>query len=89
MIGSQPKGELDAAAYLALGARQSIFPAEQRAAVHQLFRRYQAWLADSDLIAQRWQALAEPTYGFYVNYLMRNIKHFPAGAQALAAPAQR
>lgn len=71
VIGSQPEGVLDEAAYLALGARQSIFPAEQRSAVHQLFRRYQAWLADSglydsNLIAQQWQALAEPAYDFVV-----------------------
>ncbi|MCQ4321785.1 UvrD-helicase domain-containing protein [Stutzerimonas stutzeri] len=71
VIGSQPEGVLDEAAYLALGARQSIYPPEQRSAIHQLFQRYQAWLKDSglfdsNLVAQSWQALAAPTYDFIV-----------------------
>ncbi|HEX7326271.1 MAG TPA: hypothetical protein VF292_13110, partial [Rhodanobacteraceae bacterium] len=69
VIGSQPEGILSREAYLGLGPRQSIFPVERRGAIHDLFTRYQAWLAeaglyDSSLIAHAWQALATPRYDF-------------------------
>jgi len=71
VIGSQPEGVLSHEAYLALGPRQSIFAAEQRATVHELFGKYRVWLAesglfDSNLIAQEWQALATPAHDFVV-----------------------
>ena len=58
-------------AYLALGARQSIFAAGEREAPHALFERYRDWLDatglyDPNLVAQRWLPLAEPRYDFIV-----------------------
>lgn len=69
VIGSQPEGILSREAYLALGPRQSIFGSDRRAAIHDLFAKYQAWLGeaglyDSSLIAHAWQALVEPHYDF-------------------------
>ena len=51
--------------------RQSIFPAEQRDPLYDLFEKYRAWLAeaklyDLNLVAQEWQALAAPRYDFVV-----------------------
>lgn len=71
VIGSQPEGVLRREAYMELGVRQSIFAPEQREAVHALFERYRAWLAesgqfDSNLVAQQWQSLATPSYDFIV-----------------------
>lgn len=71
VIGSQPEGVLSRAAYLELGPRQSIFAAEQRSAIYELFGKYRQWLADnqlfdSNLVAHEWQALAQPTYDFVV-----------------------
>lgn len=71
VIGSQPEGALSLEAYHALGPRQSIFAAEHRAAVHELFDKYRAWLTqsglyDSNLVAQQWQALATPQHDFIV-----------------------
>jgi len=71
VIGSQPEGVLDLASYLDLGARQSIFAADQRAAVHALFVKYQSWLVESgqfdiNLVAHEWLALAQPSYDLIV-----------------------
>jgi hypothetical protein len=57
--------------YRALGVRQSIFPAEQRDVLYDLFEKYQAWLIeaklyDLNLVAQEWRALAAPRYDFVV-----------------------
>jgi len=57
--------------YRALGGRQSIFPAEQRDALYDLFEKYRVWLSeaglyDLNLVAQEWQALAAPRYDFVV-----------------------
>jgi ankyrin repeat protein/AAA domain-containing protein len=57
--------------YQALGVRQSIFPADRRDALYDLFEKYRAWLAearcfDLNLIAQEWQTLAAPRYDFVV-----------------------
>ncbi len=52
--------------------RQSLFPAgEARAAVHDLFEKYRAWLKeetlfDLNLVAHAWRAKAEPRYDFVV-----------------------
>ncbi len=64
-------GVLTRADYLALGIRQSIFPAEQREQLYELFEKYRAWLSeaklyDLNLVAQAWQALAAPRYDFVV-----------------------
>ncbi len=57
--------------YRALGIRQSIFPAEQRDTLYDIFDKYRAWLSeaklyDLNLIAQEWRALAAPHYDFVV-----------------------
>jgi hypothetical protein len=71
VIGAEPEGPLSKEAYLALGARQSIFAAGEREALHALFERYRDWLDatglyDPNLVAQRWLPLAEPRYDFIV-----------------------
>jgi hypothetical protein len=71
VISSRADGVLTRQAYLALGVRQSLLAAEQRAAVFDLFDKYRAWLAtsghfDLNLVAHDWLALARPTYDFMV-----------------------
>ncbi|NLN01655.1 MAG: DUF1186 domain-containing protein [Lentisphaerae bacterium] len=57
--------------YLALGVRRSIFPAEQRPAVYDLFRRYLDYLPgsgcyDLNLVCHGHHALCRPAYDFLV-----------------------
>ena len=64
-------GVLTRDAYLALGVRQSIFPADQRDQLYDLFEKYRHWLVeaklyDLNLVAQDWQPLAAPRYDFVV-----------------------
>ena len=64
-------GILSLADYRALGVRQSIFPADQRDTLYELFEKYRTWLSeaklyDLNLVAQEWQALAAPRYDFVV-----------------------
>ena len=71
VISSRADGVLAREAYLALGVRQSLLAAEQRAAVFELFEKYRAWLAtsshfDLNLVAHDWLARAKPTYDFMV-----------------------
>jgi hypothetical protein len=71
VIAAAPGGVLSAQAYQALGVRQSIFPAEQRAEVYALFEKYRTWLLESklydlNLVAQDWLARAAPRYDFVV-----------------------
>ncbi len=72
VIGAPANGALSAADYQALGVRQSLYPAgEARAAVHDLFEKYRAWLKeaklfDLNLISHAWRAEAEPRYDFIV-----------------------
>lgn len=65
------EGILSREDYRALGVRQSIFAADRRDSLYDLFERYRAWLAaeslyDLNLVAQEWQALAAPRYDFIV-----------------------
>jgi len=72
VLGAPASGALSAAEYQALGVRQSLYPAgEARAAVHDLFEKYRAWLNESklfdlNLVSQAWRAKAEPLYDFVV-----------------------
>ena len=71
VISSRADGVLERDAYLALGVRQSLLAAPQRAAVFDLFEKYRAWLAsaglfDLNLVAHDWLAKARPTYDFMV-----------------------
>ena len=57
--------------YLALGVRQSIFPASKRSRLYDIFEKYRAWLKDAklfdlNLIAQEWLGKAAPRYDFVV-----------------------
>jgi len=71
VISSRADGVLEREAYLALGVRQSLLAADQRAAVFDLFEKYRAWLSSSglfdlNLVAHEWLAKAKPTYDFMV-----------------------
>jgi hypothetical protein len=71
VIAAGSNGLLSRNDYLALGVRQSIFPADRREQLYELFERYRTWLAeaklyDLNLVAQDWQGLAAPRYDFVV-----------------------
>ena len=71
VIAAGVGGILSRTDYLALGVRQSIFPADQRDRLYDLFEKYRAWLAganlyDLNLVAQEWETLAAPRYDFVV-----------------------
>jgi hypothetical protein len=71
VLSAQAGGVLTREAYLALGVRQSIFAAEDRGRLYELFERYRGWLAeaklyDVNLVAQEWLALAAARYDFVV-----------------------
>jgi hypothetical protein len=71
VIAAGGDGVLSRDAYRALGVRQSIFPAERRDQLYDLFEKYQAWLAESrlfdlNLVAQEWLPKAAPRYDFVV-----------------------
>ena len=72
VLGAPAGGALTEAEYQALGVRQSLYPeGEARAAVHELFEKYRAWLKeekllDLNLVAHAWRAKVEPRYDFVV-----------------------
>ena len=71
VIAAAAGGVLSRADYRALGVRQSIFAAERRDPLYDLFEKYRAWLAeaklyDLNLVAQEWLAQAAPRYDFVV-----------------------
>ena len=72
VLGAPAGGALTEGQYQALGVRQSLYPAgEARAAVHDLFEKYRAWLKeeklfDLNLVSHAWRAKAEPRYDFVV-----------------------
>lgn len=71
VIAAGAGGILPRSDYLALGVRQSIFPADERDRLYDLFENYRAWLReanlyDLNLVAQEWAALAAPRYDFVV-----------------------
>ena len=71
VIAAGSEGILNREAYRALGVRQSIFPADQRDPLYDLFEKYRGWLNESglfdlNLVAQAWQELAVPRYDFVV-----------------------
>ncbi|WP_459568559.1 ankyrin repeat domain-containing protein [Cupriavidus sp. 8B] len=71
VITAGAHGVLTRDAYLALGVRQSIFAADMRGRIFDLFERYRKWLSDSglydlNLVAREWQSLAQPHYDFIV-----------------------
>ena len=72
VLGAPATGPLTVADYQALGVRQSLFAAgEARAAVHELFQKYVAWLKDAKLfdlnfVSHNWRAKTEALYDFVV-----------------------
>lgn len=67
VIAAASGGVLSLEQYLALGVRQSIYPAAQRPAVHAFFGKYERWLResglyDSNLLAHAYRPRAEPRY---------------------------
>ncbi|WP_407541668.1 AAA family ATPase (plasmid) [Deinococcus radiomollis] len=71
VLSSSPAGPLTEAQYLHLGVRQSIYDAEQRPQVYELFGRYLAWmenarLLDPSLIAARYLPEVKPSFDFVV-----------------------
>jgi hypothetical protein len=69
VIAAREGGVLSREDYRALGVRQSIFPAEERSRLYDLFEKYRAWLAeaklyDLNLLAHDWLALSAPRYDF-------------------------
>ena len=71
VIAAGAEGVLTREAYRALGVRQSIFPAERRDQLYDLFEKYREWLGetrlfDLNLVAHEWLAKAAPRYDFVV-----------------------
>ncbi len=71
VLSSSPAGALSREEYLSLGIRQSIYGADQRAGVYDLFAKYLNWLSessfyDSSLLAASYRTEAQPTYDFVV-----------------------
>jgi hypothetical protein len=72
VLGASSTGPLTGPAYQALGVRQSLFAVgEARAAVHELFDKYVAWLRDDklfdlNLVSHDWRAKTEARYDFVV-----------------------
>ena len=72
VLGAPANGALTESQYQALGVRQSLYPAgDERAAAHDLFEKYRAWLKeeklfDLNLVSHEWRARAEPRYDFVV-----------------------
>jgi hypothetical protein len=65
------KEYLERADYLALGVRQSVFLAEEREAVYDLFEKYLKFLSENNyyelnMIAHRWRELGQPKYDFII-----------------------
>ena len=72
VLSAPAAGPLSGADYQAQGVRQSLFAAgEMRAAVHELFQKYVAWLKDAKLfdlniVSHGWRAKTEALYDFVV-----------------------
>ena len=71
VVTAAAAGVLSREAYRALGVRQSIFPADSRDRVYDLYERYVDWLAeaklfDLNLVAHAWSPAAAPRYDFIV-----------------------
>ena len=71
VLAAQATGVLTREAYCALGVRQSIFSAERRDALYDLFEKYKNWLTeaqlfDLNLLAHERLPLAAPRYDFVV-----------------------
>ncbi|PVZ77707.1 hypothetical protein C9426_35565 [Serratia sp. S1B] len=63
------QGPLSREAYLALGMKQSLYPAETRGEVYALFERYVTWLKqsrqfDTNLLSHQYLSRVTPSYDF-------------------------
>jgi hypothetical protein len=71
VLAAGAQGVLSREAYQALGVRQSIFAADRRDPLYDLFDKYRAWLTeaklyDLNLVSQEWLTLAAARYDFVV-----------------------
>ena len=71
VLAADASGALTRKQYLGLGARQSIFAADQRPSLYELFDKYCLWLRESglydlNLIAHDWMPYAAARYDFIV-----------------------
>ena len=71
ITGSAESAWLDRDEYLDLGIRQSIYPADERARVHDLFMKYvehlnEAGRHDVNILSHDYQSLVEPRWDFVV-----------------------
>lgn len=71
VIAADAGGLLAREAYRELGVRQSIFPADRRDKLYDLFEKYRDWLAeaklyDLNLVSHEWYAAVAPCYDFVV-----------------------
>ena len=71
VLAADASGALTREQYLGLGARQSIFAADQRPSLYELFDKYCLWLRESglydlNLIAHDWMRHAAARYDFIV-----------------------
>ncbi|MGH8236386.1 MAG: UvrD-helicase domain-containing protein, partial [Steroidobacteraceae bacterium] len=69
VLAARAGGVLSREDYRTLGVRQSIFPAQERDRLYDLFEKYRAWLTEAKLydlnvLAHEWLALAAPRYDF-------------------------
>lgn len=68
VVAADADGVLSQEAYQDLGVRQSIFPAEERGKLYELFEKYRAWLAenklyDLNLLSHEWRGEAAARVG--------------------------
>lgn len=95
VLTAQPEGPLSREAYLMLGVRQSIFGAEERAAIYELFERYRAFLAqerlyEPNLAAHQWLEKMRPAYDFVAVDEVQDLTNVQLALvlRALKAPGQ-
>ena len=95
VLTAEPEGPLTRAAYLGLGVRQSMFDAEQRSLLFDLFERYRAWLSEANLyepnlVAHAFLPQIAPTYDFVVVDEVQDLTNVQLSLvlRALKAPGQ-
>ena len=67
ITGGVSSASLSAEEYQALGVKQSIFPAEERDQVYELFRRFSVWMKENghylgNMLCHRYLSHANPSY---------------------------
>lgn len=95
VLTAEPEGPLSREQYLALGVRQSMFDEGQRAALHDLFERYRAWLPgaglyEPNLVARDCLEKVQPAYDFVAIDEVQDLTNVQLALvlRALARPGQ-